>query len=162
MSIPSLAEEVGVAFIICYWGGGLALGFKTDPRRPDISKGAVERCLNWAFNMGVSKGDVCRVYDRSSIAYVYTNHADLLKGLIAQFRAEAIMRRELPPLVDEWPEDVDAPLLEYDESGYDRLATERAHRFMAERIEYEPFLSTIHSIAPVYGVGHMARAGAAD
>jgi hypothetical protein len=162
MSINSLALEVGVAFILAYWGGGLALGFKADPRRPLISQEAIQRCFNWAFNTGVTRGRLHYVYDKSAIGYVFTSHADLLKGLIAQFRAEIIMSREVPPIKDDYDDDLGA-IIEYDEALIERMATERATRFMEERVVYENFLSNLTtSLAPVYEVGAMTRVGAPD
>jgi hypothetical protein len=165
MSITSLSAEVGVAFVIAYWGAGLALGFKADPRRPLAAQEAIQRCFNWAVNTGVTKGGLSYVYDESAIGYVCTTHEDIMKGLIAQFRAEIIMAREVPPLVDEWPEDSeDGPVIEYDEPLIESMATARAQAFLRDRVTYEPFLANTvtTSLAPVYGLGSLARVAASD
>lgn len=163
MLINSLASEVGVAFIIAYWGNGLALGFKADPKRPLIAQEAIQRCFNWACNTGVTRGRLHHVYDKSAIGYVLTTHADLFKGLIAQFRAEIIMGREVPPLVDKEDEETGGWDIQYDEPLVERMATERANRFMEEQVSYDNFLSNLTtSLAPVYGVGNLTRVGASS
>ena len=164
MSITSLSAEVGVAFVICYWGAGLALGFKADPRRPLLAQEAIQRCFNWAVNTGVTRGGLQYVYDKSAIGYVCTTHADIMKGLVAQFRAEIIMGREVPPILDEWPEDSDeGPVIEYDEDRILSLATERATTFLRERVTYDNFMmNTVAttSLAPDYGMGNLVRVSA--
>jgi hypothetical protein len=162
MVIKSLFDEELVQFIQCWWGSNIALGFKGDPRVPYESNKAIERCYNWAANTGVTRGRLHWMYDRSSIGYVVTCQADLLRGLINQFRADIIMSREIKPLEERWQEDEEKDtaevIISYDEPKIEAMATERANRFIAERVEQDNFLNgLISNLAPVYSIGHMHR-----
>jgi hypothetical protein len=162
MKIKTLWDEESVRFIQCWWGSNIALGFKGDPTTPVESLAAIERCYNWASNTGVTRGRLHWLYDTASIGYVVSCPADLLRGLISQFRADIIMSREVPPLTDAFVEDEEKDtaetIIEYDDPRIEGMATERAHRFMAERIEQDNFLnSMVHSSGPVYSLGNMAR-----
>lgn len=151
MIVHSLLDESQVQYLQCWWGNGLALGFKGDPA-------AIERCYNWAVNTGVTRGRLLWLYDRESIGYVYTNHDDLMKGLLAQFRADVIMGREVPLLRDEENEETGEVTIEYDEGAIDALVQARVTLFIAERLINENFMSSMSdSLAPIYGYGHLAR-----
>lgn len=142
-TLAPLSDE-SVTFLLCMFGRGLVLGFKGDHR-------SVERCYNWAANTGVTKGALMWVYgskgggDRGGLGYVFCeSRDDLREGLIAQFRAEAIVRGEVLRTREEWSLDDDGDevdvLITYDEDHLHSLAAARADRFLADKIVHESFL----------------------
>ena len=136
----SLFDE-RVVFLLAIWGEGFALGFK------GRDQAALERCYNWAQNTRVTKGELQWIYSSDAdIAYVYLASLDTLrKGLIAQFRAEAILRNEVLRLRDEWLVDEEGdevePVVEYDEEHLHALASAKADRFLAEKLVHEAFMA---------------------
>jgi hypothetical protein len=142
-----LAEETG-KFFISRWGPTLALGFRGEP---DF----IFRISNWANNTGVSKGATHWLYGmRNQFGYVTVkDRAAILRGLAAQFRAEIIMSKEIPPLIDRWDDETESPVIEYDEARIDALANARANQFMDTRITKDNFLQTNNvGLAPVYSL----------
>lgn len=143
----TLSQEQG-RFYISRWGPTLAFGFRGEPE-------FVNRMSNWASNTGISKGGTRWVYGmRNQFGYVIVkDRATILRGLAAQFRAEIIMSREVPPLVDRWDDETESSVLEYDENRIDSLAAARAAQFMEERVVKDSFLqSTNTGLAPVYSL----------
>ena len=149
MKVKSLNEESGVQFLTTWWGNGISLGFKGDPE-------AIERCYNWASNTGVTRGMLHWIYDKSSIGYILTNEKDLWKGLIAQFRAEIIMSKQIPLLKDGIDEETQEIITEYNEPLIHKIASEMAAKFYKEKIIIENFMSnTATSYGPIYSIGHL-------
>lgn len=149
--VVSLFDEP-VTFMLALWGAGLALGFKGEAS-------AIERCYNWAANTRVTRGELKWLYSADAgIGYVYVAcRDDLIAGLVAQFRAELIMARAIPPLKDEWLLDEDgdeiAHLLEYDETQLAALAGAKATRFLDEKLVHENFTGgRLPDLAPIYSV----------
>ncbi len=143
----TLAQEQG-RFYISRWGPTLAFGFRGEPE-------FVTRMSNWANNTGVSKGPTRWVHGmRNEFGYVIVkNRETILRGLAAQFRAEIIASREIPPLVDRWDDETESPVLEYDENRIDSLAAARAEQFMTERVTKDHFLQNDNAgLAPVYSL----------
>ena len=147
---PISLRDEKVTFLLSIWGGGLALGFKGD-------RASVERCYNWAHNTRVTHGRLKWLYHPDAgIGYVFVrSHDDLKNGLIAQFRAEAILKHEVIYIRNEWQLDAEGDevdvLLEYDEAHLLRLATARAEAFMDDQIVNESFMSGRSTgLAPVY------------
>lgn len=143
----TLAQEQG-RFYISRWGPTLAFGFRGEPE-------FVTRMSNWANNTGVSKGPTRWVHGmRNEFGYVIVkNRETILRGLAAQFRAEIIASREIPPLVDRWDDETESIMLEYDESRIDALAAARAEAFMTERVVKDSFLQNDNTgLAPVYSL----------
>ena len=137
MSILSLADE-SVQFLLCSHGSCLALAFRGDSL-------AIQRCFNWACNTGVSRGELLWIYlGGQSIAYIFVkDRATIIAGLAAQFYAEIILNKEIPPLVDRRNEESDEIELEYNEEKINSLANFRAQEFFDKRIEFDNFLDRI-------------------
>jgi hypothetical protein len=149
MKVKSLNDESEVKFLITWWGNGIALGFKGELK-------AIERCYNWASNTGVTRGILHWIYDIASIGYVLTNQNDLMKGLIAQFRAEIIMSKEIPLLEDRIEEETQEIIIEYNEPLIHKMAVEKANEFMKSKIVVENFMNNSSTPeGPVYSIGHL-------
>ncbi len=168
-ALLSLADEP-CTFLLCWYGNGLALGFRG-------SSESVERCYNWCHSTGTARGALHHVYERSErgVSYVMVRSMDQLKaGLKAQFRAEAIMRREMTPLEDRYVEAPDTddeadlgvdtgPVLTYDENRLDSRANQRAEDFLRDRIVYVNFLGAIPtSVATTYDVASVRSVDVGD
>lgn len=151
MKVRSLNDEAGIQFITGWWGNGIAFGFKGD-------LDGINRCYNWASNMGVTHGRLHWLYDRESIGYILTTNEALLKGLTMQFRGEIIMGKEIAPIKDYIDEVTDEVVLEYNETMIDALARERAEIFVHEKIINDNFMSnSVNSLGPIYSMGNFDR-----
>lgn len=142
-----LAQETG-KFFTSRWGPTLAFGFRGEP---DF----IRRVSNWINNTGLSKGTPRWVFGMEKrFGYVIVkDKAAISSALAAQFRAEIIMAKEVPPLVDRWDDETESPVIEYDESRIDALAAARAAQFMEERVVKDSFLQSSNTgLAPVYSL----------
>jgi hypothetical protein len=153
-----LNEEIG-QFLLSWYGNGYALGFAGD-------EDFIERCFNWTHNTGVISLNqrLEWFYGKGGrFAYVCPQTTeDILIGLTAQFRVEIIQDKEVPLLKDEWDDENECPILEYDEKAINRLAHERAKAFFEDRIVLENFMCRQPVfLAPIYEMGVAGRADVA-
>ncbi len=143
--IPLSINDEKEKFYLCKYSGEYALGFRGDA---DF----IRRSCNFILNNSISNRRLHKFYECFAYIIIETKEK-LIEGLINQFRGEIILNREVPYLSEKFDEDTQEFVTRHDDAKIESLATERAHRFMNERIIYENFMMLNAEIStPAYEI----------
>lgn len=144
----SINNETNGKYHLSFYGAQFALGLRGN-------KEFITKAYNLLHNNSVSNGKLHWFYDQFAYVVIESKKR-LLDGLIRQFRGEIILNKEIEYKKEVFDEETQAFWVEYDDEKIDKLAQDKAEKFMQEKIIIDNFMVNLGKFTPsIYQIGKL-------